>query len=150
MVRRDGLCEQNGTRSFHVTNPNDGTWRLVSFCTRHSDVASKVAMAERDRKAKGGLPEPLPNQGGLLPCYIRWDWAKHYKRAQSSWEPPKVGICADDWPVMAKVVQASSVPPPSLRVVFGGRELDAAPIPSGDATAPALKLVTVGDAQEGS
>jgi hypothetical protein len=142
MIRRDGLCEQNGTRSFHVTNPNDGTWRLVSFCTRHSDVASKVAMAERDRKAKGGLPEPLPNRGGLLPCYIRWNWEKHYKQARSSWEPPKVGICANDWPVMAKVVDASSAPPPALKVILGGEELDAAPLPSEAISSPSLKLVT--------
>ena len=142
MIRREGVCGKSGMQSFHVTNPNDGTWRLVSFCSRHRDVADKVYAAERDRKAKGGLPEPLPNRGGLLPCYIRWDWEKHYKRARSSWEPPSVGICANDWPVMAKVVDASSAPPPSLKVIFGGQEIGDAPLPSEAVSSPGLKLVT--------
>jgi hypothetical protein len=143
MIRREGVCGKHGMQGFHVTNPHDGTWRLVSYCSRHRDVANKVWAAEKARKDRGDLPEPLPNRGGLLPCYIRWNWEKNYKLAQSSWTPPKVGICADDWPVMAKVVAASSSPPPALRVVFGGRELDSPPVPSGDATAPALKLVAL-------
>jgi hypothetical protein len=143
MIRREGLCGQNGTRSFHVTNPHDGTWRLVSFCTRHGDVASKVAAAERDRKAKGGLPDPLPNRGGLLPCYIRWNWPAHYEEAAiGDWKPPKVGICADDWPVMAKVVDASSAPPPPLKVIFGGEEIGEQPLPSEATSSPGLRLVT--------
>jgi hypothetical protein len=148
MIRREGACGKHGMQGFHVTNPNDGTWRLVSYCSRHRDVADKVYAAERERKQKG-VPEPLPNRGGLLPCYVRWNWEKNYKLARSSWEPPKVGICADDWPVMAKVVEASSAPPPPLRVVFGGRELDSPPVPSGDASAPELKLVAAPEAREG-
>lgn len=141
MLRREGVCGKSGNQSFTVTNPNDGTWRLVSYCTRHRDVANKVYAAERVRQEKG-VPEPLPNRGGLLPCYINWDWEANYRLARSSWEPPKVGIRADDWPVMAKVVEASSAPPPSLRVVFGGRKIDGPPIPSDESTAPALRLVT--------
>jgi hypothetical protein len=43
---------------------------------------------------------------------------------------------------MAKVVEASSAPPPPLRIVLGGREIDSAPIPSEESSAPMLKLVT--------
>jgi hypothetical protein len=144
MLRRDGPCGKNGMQSFHVTNPHDGTWRLVSYCTKHRDIANKVHAAERERKRRG-VPEPMPNRGGLLPCYVRWDWEKNYRLARSSWEPPKVGICADDWPVMAKVVAASSAAPPPLRVVVGGRESDAPPAPSDGVDGPELKLVTASE-----
>jgi hypothetical protein len=67
MIRREGVCGKHGMQGFHVTNPHDGTWRLVSYCSRHRDVANKVWAAEKARKDRGDMPEPLPNRGGLLP-----------------------------------------------------------------------------------
>lgn len=48
--------------------------------------------------AAGEPPAPIPNTGGLLPCYYKADWEKVYSYASEHWEPPTYGVCADDWP----------------------------------------------------
>ncbi|HEX3960916.1 MAG TPA: hypothetical protein VHZ03_30575 [Trebonia sp.] len=143
MIRRDGLCEKYASNTTRVTNPADGTWRVAAFCTRHDEQCRQVRNAERARHQAGGIPEPDPNTGGLMPCYFSWDWPESYatacQRASSilEWKPPKLGIRADDWPVMAKV---AAMEPPKLSVLEGDRAAgEAIPRPSG---APSLRLVT--------
>jgi len=143
MVRRSGPCGQSESTAFRVTDPADGTWRIAGFCNRHREYAAAVQQAERVRRQSGTLPVPVPNTGGLLPCYLggkREAWAENYARARPGWQPPAEGLRADDWPVMAKVVAKAAAPqlsllegdgeteflfadgtgPPSLRLLPGG------------------------------
>lgn len=138
-------CGRGSYVGFQVTNPVDGTWRMVRYCSRHRQEADAVHAAER-RRREAGAPAPLPNRGGLLPCYLPWDWMKNYSKADSSWEPPAVGVRADDWPVLAKV-EAASPMPPKLRVVLGGVEIDGPSLADATDDGPALHLVGR-DAQE--
>jgi len=134
------LCGRGTYIGFHVTNPVDGTWELIGYCSRHRAEANAASAAERRRK-EAGVPEPLPNCGGLLPCYLPWDWHKNYAKARPGWEPPKVGIRADDWPILAKV-EAAHPTPPKLEVVFGGRAIDDLSVGDADDSGPAvLRLV---------
>lgn len=139
LPRAKRRCGRGTQVGFHVTNPVDGTWDLVGYCSRHRQEANTAHEAERRRK-QAGLPDPLPNAGGLLACYLPWDWAKNYATADSSWKPPAVGIRADDWPVLARVEVANPTPP-KLRVVFGGMEMDAPPLADADDEGPALHIV---------
>lgn len=134
-------CGRSQQIGFHVTNPVDGTWRMVGFCSRHREEANAADAAER-RRREAGLPTPLPNRGGLLPCYLPWDWSKNYAKADSSWKPPTVGIRADDWPVLAKV-QAADPVPPRFTVVLGGVEHEPPGLDEADdALPPSLQLLT--------
>lgn len=109
--RREGTCGERGTTGFRVTDPADGTWRVASFCRRHRDIADRVQAQECERQ-RAGVPEPLPNRGGLLPCYVRWSWARQYAKVSPGWTPPAAGVCADDWPAQ----------PPVLTVIAGGAD----------------------------
>lgn len=94
--RRSGACGQRGTTGFRITDPSDGTWRLASFCRRHHEAADRAWAQERERQ-HAGVPEPLPDRGGLLPCYVAGPWERRYARAKPGWVPPAAGVCADDW-----------------------------------------------------
>lgn len=133
-------CGKGATTAFRVTSPVDGTWELAGYCSAHRGEAEAAQAAER-RRRQAGLPEPLPNRGGLLPCYLPWDWEKNYRKASGSWEPPAVGIRADDWPTLAKVAKATAPAPPKLTVMAGGREADGPTIGEADDSGPALRLV---------
>jgi len=126
MIRRAGLCDHRPRSiAFRVTNPADGTWQMIGFCTRHRAYAAEVNRAERVRCQAGTLPVPAPNTGGLLPCYLGGSlesWAESYKHARSGWRPPAEGLLADDWPVTAKVVRAASAAPPKLELLAGEGE----------------------------
>jgi hypothetical protein len=132
-------CGRGSCVGFRVTNPVEGTWQMVRYCSRHREEADEAHAAEQRRRA-AGLPDPLPNRGGLLPCYLPWDWAKNYAIANPSWKPPSVGIRADDWPVLAKV-EAANPTPPKLRVLLGGVEIDSPPLADATDDGPALHLV---------
>ncbi|MFI7644150.1 hypothetical protein [Nonomuraea sp. NPDC049400] len=132
-------CGRSLMVGFRVTNPVDGTWQMARFCSRHRQEADAANEAEK-RRRDAGLPVPLPNRGGLLPCYLPWDWAKNYAKADSSWEPPTVGIRADDWPTLAKV-EAANPTPPKLRVMLGGREIDGPALADADDDGPDLHIV---------
>jgi hypothetical protein len=138
MIRRGGLCGKRATTAFQVTDPKDGTWRMAGFCNRHEEYSRQVDATERARQASGTLPVPLPNAGGLLPCYVGFRWPDLYAKVDPHWKPPAQGICADDWPVMAKV---TAMEPPRLAVIAGERTRDASPIPQGERSAPSLRLV---------
>jgi len=136
MIRKPGLCGKRGCTWFRVTDPSDGTWRIASYCTRHEALAAQVHAAQIRQAKAGGVPEPFPNAGGLLPSYFGWDWPKSYAIAKPGWKPPAAGIRADDWPALAKVAEMA---PPTLSVLAGEREGEAAPRPSG---LPSLRLLT--------
>lgn len=93
----DGVC---GAQSHHKViekDPRTGWITPRWFCKRHKDHADRVA--EQVRAQNEAAPEPVPNRGGLLPCYFKADWEKVYRHyAGKFWEPPKYGLCADDWP----------------------------------------------------
>jgi hypothetical protein len=132
--RKGEPCGKEGTRSFHVTDPATGEWEARSWCYRHKVDADEEYDAERARK-RAGFPIPLPNVGGLLPCYIRAsNWPDLYTWASYRWTPPEIGIIADDWPVLAKVA-SKHMPKPQLHVLDGDGE-------SSDGDVPALRLVT--------
>jgi hypothetical protein len=135
MIRRDGPCGQRATLHLtaRVTSPQDGTWRIARYCKRHEDHARQAARADRLMVAAGAMPEPVPNTGGLLPCYLSWSWPDQYARARPGWKPPSYGVCADDWPVLAKVAEMK---PPELRALDGDGEA----VP-GVHEAPSLRLV---------
>lgn len=126
-------CGRTGT-SFRVTNPENGEWEIRTYCTK-LHRAEGDAMRVRER-ALTNVPEPMPNRGGLMPCYIRAsNWPDLYAWADSGWQPPYVGIVADDWPVMAKVATPPVVAA-KLTSVDGGGET----APS--TATPVLRLVT--------
>jgi hypothetical protein len=134
MIRREGLCGQHTVQAFRVTDPVDGKWRVAGFCRRHDSYGNEVHVAERAR-IKAGIPVPQPNMGGLLPCYVGWNWPENYARADPTWKPPGIGICADDWPVLAKVAEMA---PPTLSLLAGERDGEAVPRLSG---VPSLRVV---------
>lgn len=118
MIRRDGLCGQSRCESFRVTNPEDGTWTLHGYCARHQEAARRAECEERSR-LRAGVPDPVPNRGGLLPCYMpRRDWPDIYRWAlrHPGWVVPAAGIRADDWPALDAVKGAGR---PGLTVHAG-------------------------------
>jgi hypothetical protein len=117
MIRRDRCDSPRTTLSFRVTDAPTGEWRVVGYCSKHREEGRKVAAMERARMAAGNIPEPNPNVGGLLPCHVQIkQWPDFYAWASPGWEPPKLGIRADDWPVLTKVAIHT---PPALSVIEG-------------------------------
>ncbi|HEY5835041.1 hypothetical protein [Streptomyces sp.] len=132
MIRRAGECGQNSVDSFARTDPDTGWLTLVWTCSRHRAWGSAQHRIER---AKPRV-EPIPNAGGLLPCYFRrtdetwvelYRWARAWKHDRS-WEPPSYGLRADRWPRPGKepAVLAEGEPP-RLHLAAAGGELLAAP-----------------------
>lgn len=140
LPRAKRRCGRGMAWGFNVTNPVDGTWDTAVYCGKHREDAHAAMAAER-RRQEAGVPLPLPNAGGLLPCYLPWDWAKNYAKADSSWKPPKVGIRADDWPVLARV-EAANPTPPRFKVVLGGVEHEPPGLEEADDSVPPLQLIT--------
>jgi hypothetical protein len=91
----DGVC---GASSYHRVlekDPRTGWVTAHWFCKRHKDHAECVT--EQVREQNEQAPEPIPNTGGLLPCYFKADWEKVYRHYRPRWEPPRYGLAADDW-----------------------------------------------------
>lgn len=82
--------------------PGTGWYKYHYFCQRHQDHAVRVR--EQVAAQNAAAPEPVPNAGGLLPCYFEANWVGLYQHYQDwdSWEPPVYGVCADDWPIPGK------------------------------------------------
>lgn len=118
----DGVCGANSYRCVEEKDPRTG-WVIAHwFCKRHTGHADRVA--EQVREQNAAAPEPVPNTGGLLPCYFEADWEKVYRHhAGKFWEPPKYGICADDWPTPGETFQAHR----RLRMVLGSDEPEEQP-----------------------
>ncbi|CQR59254.1 sle1_087 (plasmid) [Streptomyces leeuwenhoekii] len=117
----DGVC---GAQSHHRVlekDPRTGWITARWFCKRHKDHADRVA--EQVRAQNEQAPEPIPNTGGLLPCYFKADWEKVYRHYRPRWQPPKYGICADDWPSVDEMAARPSRHS-RLRVLVGGVDLE--------------------------
>lgn len=100
-----------------VTGWHTNRW----FCTRHRDHLVRV---RQQVQAQNDIaPAPIPNRGGLLPCYFDSDWVRVYQWALGSdrWEPPSYGYRADDWPVPGQDPLPQRA---RLRLVLGGRDLE--------------------------
>lgn len=120
---KPGACGRRSSRGFRVTEPEDGTWRMACYCSRHDSEAQAACRAEAELRKSRIIPEADPNTGGVLPCYFDWDWEKRYADAYPGWKPPRLGIRADDWPAMAKV---TPTPAGRLSLIRGDGE-DAMP-----------------------
>lgn len=133
--RAGEVCGRSAGLTFRVTDPATGVWRMSGWCSDKRHRAEGAAL-ERVQRAYRQLPVPPPNVGGLLPCYIpASNWPDLYAAAASyGWKPPAVGIVADDWPVMEKVLAAAR---PRLVALDGDCE-------GGAGELPALRLVGPG------
>jgi len=123
-------CGRSASLSFKVTDAATGEWDTQGWCSRHRLDGERAARCERTKVV---TVEPTPNIGGLLPCYIRAsNWPELYESSRPGWKPPKIGIVADDWPVLARVVAHER---PVLSVLDGDDE-------ESDVALPALRLVS--------
>jgi len=112
----DGVCGANSHHQVNELDPRTGWVTAHWFCKRHTDHAARVR--EQVRAQNEAAPKPVPNTGGLLPAYFKADWERVYRHYAPGWEPPKYGICADDWPEPGEAFKAHR----RLRVVLGGNE----------------------------
>ncbi|MFE7547081.1 hypothetical protein [Streptomyces gardneri] len=94
----DGVCGATSQHSVTEKAPRTGWVTVHWFCRRHQDHADRVA--EQVRAQNEQAPDPIPNTGGLLPCYFKADWERVYKHYRPHWTPPRYGLSADDWPVV--------------------------------------------------
>ena len=117
----DGVCGAASHHRILEKDPRTGWVTAHWFCKRHKDHADRVA--EQVRAQNEQAPDPVPNAGGLLPCYFKADWERVYRHYRPGWEPPKYGICADDWPTVDEV-KALPSRHSRLRVVIGGADLE--------------------------
>lgn len=74
---------------------NTGWANAHWFCCRHQQRAEEV---RAQITTAGDPPEPIPNRGGILPCYYTANWQHLYSLHRPGWRPPHHGLCADDWP----------------------------------------------------
>lgn len=115
----DGVCGAASTHRVLEKDPRTGWITAHWFCKRHKGHADRVA--EQVRAQNEAAPEPVPNRGGLLPCYFKADWEKVYRgHAGKYWTPPKYGLCADDWPTPGQMAPSRG----RLRMVIDGDEID--------------------------
>lgn len=98
----DGMCGANSFYLVEEKDPRTGWVTTRWFCKRHKDHADRVT--EQVRTQNEQAPEPIPNAGGLLPCYFKADWAKVYRHYRPHWTAPSYGLCADDWPSLEGAV----------------------------------------------
>ncbi|MBD3004732.1 hypothetical protein [Streptomyces sp. 5-10] len=114
------ICGAPGKHRVLEKLPDTGWYRWHWFCDRHRDHASRVQDQVKEQNA--AAPEPIPNAGGLLPCYFDADWVAFYRHYTGErWEPPVYGVRADDWPVPGK----EPVPQRArLRLVVSGHDLE--------------------------
>lgn len=115
-----GICGANSHHRVLEKDPRTGWVTAHWFCKRHKDHADRVA--EQVKEQNEQAPEPIPNTGGLLPCYFKADWARVYRHYRPHWEPPVYGMAADDWPTAAEMVRPTRHS--RLRVVAGDLDLE--------------------------
>jgi hypothetical protein len=109
--RDNRVCGANATIKVIEHNMVTGWARAHWFCRRHADHAANIR-ARID--AMGTPPEPIPNTGGILPCYFNANWDTIYARHRPGWKSPYHGVRADSWPAPS----SRQVPrPPRLAVV---------------------------------
>lgn len=109
-----GICGANSHHRVLEKDPRTG-WVIPHwFCRRHTDHAKRVGAQVRDLNEQA--PEPIPNRGGLLPCYFTAPWETVYRRYAPGWQPPVYGLAADAWPAPGSVAFPSRA---RLRLVAG-------------------------------
>jgi hypothetical protein len=116
------LCGARANEKVVEKDPVTGWHTNRWFCTRHRDHLLRVRAQVRAQNE--AAPAPIPNKGGLLPCYFDSDWVRVYSWGLGwEWKPPVYGYRADDWPVPGRdpnpVVQRAR-----LRLVIGGADLE--------------------------
>jgi len=95
---RLGVCGSHATEYAVEKLPETGWHKVHYFCTRHQGELRKAKA--RFKEPNAAAPEPVPNWGGLLPCYFDSDWERVYRGYMGErWQPPVYGIRADGWPV---------------------------------------------------
>lgn len=114
----ENVCGAPGKHRVLEKQVGTGWYRWHWFCPRHQDHARRVQ--EQVKEQNAAAPEPIPNAGGLLPCYFEADWVRLYRHyTWDTWEPPVYGVRADDWPIPGK----QPVPQRArLSLVIGGME----------------------------
>ncbi|GAA0554913.1 hypothetical protein GCM10010390_66300 [Streptomyces mordarskii] len=131
MIRRGGTCGQPAQDHSYTADPETG-WRTpVWFCRRHATYGRELNLALAD------APEPIPNRGGLLPCYFRLKsglrgWEQNYKWAahtadpwlRTEWLPPRYGVAAEGWPHPGRDEVAEVVKPKLQLVALDGELVD--------------------------
>jgi hypothetical protein len=109
-------CDAPAKLDFHLIERDPLTgWHIDHhFCARHRDHFERVKAQLANAPE---APEPVPNTGGMLPCYFKADWARVYSWARPGWTAPECGIAADDW----AGVNGGGVAPrrPGLRLIVG-------------------------------
>jgi hypothetical protein len=138
-------CGRSPSTTQRRTDPATGQWEYAGYCREHDAYSEALSRAEQILRQSGNVPEPAPNVGGLLPCHT-WvsNWPDLYARAAVAWKPPKLGICADDWPTMAKVEQQATERRAKLAVVAApasAEEIEAADGGGSEVPPPILTLV---------
>jgi hypothetical protein len=96
----DNVCGAPGKHRVLEKQPGTGWYLWHWYCPRHQGEARRVQ--EQVKAQNEAAPEPIPNNGGLLPCYFEANWAGLYKHYVNWWEPPVYGVRADDWPIPGK------------------------------------------------
>ena len=116
----DNVCGAPGKNRVLEKQPGTGWYVWHWFCQRHSDHAVRVK--EQVKAQNEAAPEPIPNEGGLMPCYFDADWARLYRHYhRDDWEPPVYGVSADNWPIPGK----EPVPQRArLRLVIGAGDVE--------------------------
>jgi hypothetical protein len=95
---RLGVCGNNAQEYAVEKLPGTGWHKLHYFCTRHQGELRRAKA--RFKEPNAAAPEPVPNWGGLLPCYFDSDWERVYRGYMGErWKPPVYGLRADGWPI---------------------------------------------------
>lgn len=106
-----------------VDDPETGVWHQSGWCSQHRELGRAASWRESHREGRERDATPHPNRGGLLPSYLGLNgtgtWVELYLSAVfHDWEPPAVGVVADDWDVLGKVY-APARPRPKLTLIVG-------------------------------
>jgi len=115
-VEPSATCDAPAKTDLHLVerDPRNGWHIYHDFCGRHRDHYERVKTQLANAPE---APEPVPNVGGLLPCFFKADWARVYADMRPGWTEPVYGLAADDWPDM---VGDGAVPRHSrLRLIVG-------------------------------
>lgn len=109
-------CGAGPKPDFHLIERDPLTgWHIDHwFCARHRGHFERVKAQLANAPE---APEPIPNTGGLLPCYFKADWARAYSDMRPGWTAPVYGLAADDWP--RAVGGGVSPRRPGLRLILG-------------------------------
>lgn len=96
-----GVCGSEARDHAIEKLPGTGWHKVHWFCPRHR------AELERTRRRlvepNKAAPEPVPNSGGLMPCYFDSEWEVVYRHVLGDrWQPPVYGMRADEWPIPGK------------------------------------------------